>query len=228
MHLLRIPLYLLCLFGTYLPAQVTLSAVDNPVIGAAAAPAGEVTIGTEIIHLISETRQYRWTKSILALQGGQLDCVCGVVDNFLHWAPITNSQTFTLGPNETVPYSIYLSNSDTASACCAIVQMRFEEVADSNNQITVVYQFGACATGTTAPLRAAVRVQPNPVRDAFTLAAAPVSGTVKILGLDGRLVQSYPVGERPYSVAGIPPGTYLVELDDPRGNFIKLLQIIKI
>lgn len=216
------------LFCLYLPlnGQVQISISPNPATAPEVGPFESILTQAFLTHLSTDTTIYRWTRTVVALQGGA-SCLSSVLDKYISWAPSVSSRTFVLGPNETnFPLFVELHNGDSVP-CCALIHLKIHPEGDTSNTVTAAYVFGNCVSSAIELATPALQIKPNPVSSSFSISGKTVGTSVQLFHLDGRLLQTWDSGMDTYTVSQLVAGTYVLVLLDEKGRAYRALTLIK-
>ncbi|TNE58069.1 MAG: T9SS type A sorting domain-containing protein [Bacteroidetes bacterium] len=218
---------LLCiLFSGVAHGQAPISVSVNPVEAPGAAPLESIYGETFLTHLLNTTAEYRWTRTVLQLQGGP-DCLTAVADKNITYIPSFSTYTFELGPEEeNFPLGVNLINLDT-TLCCALVHLAVHPEGDTTNTVTIAYVFGDCLTQTEEPDNAATLIFPNPARDRFVFSRPVKASGLQLFSPDGQLVRSWKTCTGSFDIPDLPAGHYFLVLLDHDGIPFHALKLVK-
>lgn len=179
-------------------------------------------------HIVNNTNQaktLRWERTEINLTP---DCYTQVCDLTLCYSPNVSTQTFELAPGESGPLSVHLLLPDVIDAT-AVVRVKYYDVNNPSDSLISVYSITTLTTGTEEQAAAAnIKLFPNPTVESFTLEHADMIAAVRIFGLDGRQVSRMEAEpSQAYSLAGLPSGSYIVALENGKGQVVRAMEVRK-
>ncbi|MGA1582020.1 MAG: T9SS type A sorting domain-containing protein [Saprospiraceae bacterium] len=180
----------------------------------------------------TETVTLHWVREYVE---GPQEWTSLVCDINLCYAPVVGSQTFSLEPGQSGNLDVHLRPAST-QGCGSFNMYLLSE--DQNDTLAVgeyLFQVGdnpGCdvAVSTNWISRDMnIHLAPNPMTSFFTLQGTDDRvQSVQIFNLVGAPVRTFENGIRnQYSVEGLTPGMYLVQIKDEEGNTLKTVRMVK-
>ena len=178
-----------------------------------------------IYNLTTTAKNIRWERTILNLSA---DCETYVCDPLYCYGPSASAKTFPLDPSGTGNISVHLLLPDVISAT-TVVRLKFFDESNPADSIVTVYTVSTEVVGTEEEAAAArIKLFPNPTVESFTLENADLVSAIRIFSLDGRQVSRMEAEPSlVYSLAGQPTGSYIIVMENQKGQVLRSMEVRK-
>jgi hypothetical protein len=197
----------------------------NPVIVTGPVSQIETVADGKIHNPTNAPITIRWTRHQQLMGPGMSSLVC---DCNLCYVSTVSTMDFIIAPGDTCDLDVhFLTQPDIPSS--GIVTLHLENLGNPADTLNAVFYYNLDPSATDEPLPAAnVQLFPNPVVDHFTLYRADAVSAVRVLSLDGRLIERFAAAPgQTYSLLGQPAGTYVVALEDGHGRLFQTMMVKK-
>lgn len=178
-----------------------------------------------IVNQTNVSKNITWERTIINLTQ---DCFTYVCDPTYCYGPASSVKTFALAPNAVGNISVHLLLPDFIPAT-TVVRLKFFDSQNPADSLITVYTVSTEVTSTEEEIAAAdIKLFPNPTVESFTLENADMISAVRVFSLDGRQVSRFEAEpSQVYSLAGQPAGSYIVVLENAKGQVLRSMEVRK-
>lgn len=178
-----------------------------------------------IVNQTGLSKNISWERTIINLSE---ECYTYVCDPAYCYGPTAEAKTFTLGPNAFGYVSVHLLLPDFIPAT-TVVRLKFYDEQNPADSTITLYTVSTEVSGTEEQAAAAaIKLFPNPTVESFTLENADMIASVRIFALDGRQVSRFEAEpSQVYSLAGQPAGSYIVVMENAKGQVLRSVEVRK-
>ena len=152
--------------------------------------------------------QLTWERTELEIPDAWTSQIC---DNFACYLPHVSTKEFTIPPDTSSPMDVHIRPNGTEGT--ALIKVNVWVTATPTVADSAYYYFDREATSVGERLEEALKIYPNPVRDAFHVENGGDVSRIEIHDVQGRLVKTFDgVGHTGLSIAELGPGYYIVRM----------------
>ena len=206
-------------------AQATFS-IAPAISSAQVGPNSDTVARATITNLTNQTLALTWIREVLMIQPAT--AATAVLDPYISYPPFTSTQNFSLMPGDSGELSIVYFNYSMDPGC-ALVRIRVINQNNPADTASVLYRINDCASAANDLMtKSTIRLYPNPFSESFRLEDAEDVVKLRFIQTDGReVLRLAAVPEQVYTPVGLPPGMFIVILEDTAGKTVQSFLIQK-
>lgn len=220
---------LFLLFGFYsvCVAQSTFTVSASEVWKIAQPTIPDLESHFNITNTSSAMQTIRWERTVVEIVGDS-DTKTQVCDLNLCYIPTVSTKTFDIEAGFTGSIIMHFLNPNAYQGASGIINLKMSNVNVPSDSTVVTFLYTSSLSGTDELPVANVKLFPNPTVDNFQLTNADDVHRIRVFSLDSREVARFTATPgQIYSLAEQPAGTYLLALEDAKGQAFQAIRLVK-
>lgn len=174
---------------------------------------------------VNNVQTIRWERTVIEITPGCNSQVCDLNQCYI---PIVSTQIFELGPNASGDIIMHFLNYDSIVGAASVINLKMSNENDPTDSVVVTFLYTSSLSGTDDLPAADVKLFPNPTVDYFQLTNADAVNRIRVFSMDNReVVRFTTTPDQKYSLATQPAGTYILALEDDKGQIFQAIRLVK-